>query len=177
MTHTVTLTENDHITFQLFDASTNALKIRNRRKSLIYLISFGVLILLFGYTTENNFLMYYGCFFSILALVFGNTYLKWRHKRHYTAHTRNYRKDVGDEIVNLEILEDVIKMTNRTGESILKISEFQLIDEIPQHYFIKIGTGPTLIVPKTDIALNEEIKEMIVRYNIPHLARPDWKWN
>lgn len=176
MTQTVTITEHDHITFQLYDASINELKISNRRKSWFYLILLGVLMMLVGKIAESNFLIYYGVFFSVLAIAFGNIYLRWRHKRHYTSHTKNYRKGVGDEIVHLEIAGDVIKMNNRTGDSNLKISEFQVVEEIGSHYFMKISTGYTLIVPKTNAALNQEIVDIVKIYNIRHVKNLDWKW-
>ena len=41
---------------------------------------------------------------------------------------------------------------------------------------MKISTGYTLIVPKTNAALNQEIADIIKINNIPHVKNLDWKW-
>lgn len=48
--------------------------------------------------------------------------------------------------------------------------------EIPNHYLIRLTTGPALIVPKTNAALNEEILTVIERHKIDHMAQLDWRW-
>ena len=177
MIHTVSITDDDHIAFQLFDSSTNALKIKNRRKSWIFIILFGVITMLAGYTLDHNFLMYYGVVFTVLGVVFGNVYLKWRYKRHYVSHVKNYRKDVSDEVLEVEIVGDLIKTSDQSGDITVKISEIKVAEETANHYFLRISTGYTLIIPKTDIDLNAEVDKLIKQNNIPHTQLLDWKWS
>ncbi|NRF37224.1 hypothetical protein [Pedobacter foliorum] len=176
MTHTLTLKQDDHITFQLYEASTDPFKIKKRRKSYLIMLTMGFFFILFSYLNGDNFLFYYAISCTFLFAILGNSYLRWRHKKHYVSHVKNIRKGIFDERVQIEIGEGVIKMADKTGDSHLKISEISLVNEITEFYFLKISTGPTFILPKRNIALNEEVNTMIKNYNIPHTINLDWKW-
>lgn len=174
--HTITLRENDHIMFQLYEASTNQVKIKSRKKSFFILLALSILVILYGYWKSNNFLVYYGLFCTFLVLTFGNTYLGWRHKKHYTRHVQNNRNGRPDETVQIEISDDQIRMIDQVSDSTVKIAEITRVNEIKDYYFLKLSTGPTIVVPKTVPALNEDVKAMIRNHNIPHVLQLDWKW-
>lgn len=174
--HTITLTENDHIMFQLYEASTNPLKIKLRKKSFFIMLALALLVGFYGYLKNETFLMYYGLVCTSLVLCFGNIYLGWRHKRHYTKHVKNNSKGNPEETVQIEISNNQIRMIDKVSDSSIKISEITLVNEIKDYYFLKLSTGPNVIIPKTSSGLNDEVNVMIKNYNIPHAVRLDWKW-
>jgi len=175
-THQITRYENDFIIFQLYEASTNPLTRRSRKRGYFILIIMFLLLAIFGYQAGNKFMLYYGLALTALAALFGNVYIKWRHKNHYTKHVKNVYKNSFGEQTEIEILNDLMRAKDKTGSSDTKIDEIEVVDEISSHYFIRVTSGHVLIVPKNNTALNEEIQTMIEKHKIPHVKQPDWKW-
>lgn len=174
--HSLTLTENDHIMFQLYEASTNPVKIKSRKKSFFILLALGLLVVCYGYLKNETFLMYYGLICTFLVFCFGNIYLGWRHKRHYTKHVKNNGYGQPEETVQVEISNDQIRMIDKVSDSSVKISEITLVNEIKDYYFLKLSTGPNIIIPKIVPSLNDEVNVMIKNHNIPHAIQLNWKW-
>lgn len=166
--HTLTLTENDHIMFQLYEASTNPLKIKLRRKSFFILLALSLLVIGYGYLKDEVFLIYYGLFCTFLVICFGNIYLRWRNKRHYSRHVKNNSNGQSEQAVQIEISKEQIRLIDKVSDSYVKISEIRSVNEIKDYYFLKLSTGPNLIIPKTISALNAEVNAMINQHNIPH---------
>ena len=176
MTHKITLTTDDHIAFQLYDASTNPLKRKKRRRSYFSLIIIFACLSIISLADKHKFLLYYFLFLTLISICFGNIYLRWRHKRHYTKFVQNTYPSIAEDLVTIEIGTDKIFLSDKTGDSNLNISEIVQLSETERHFFIKISTGPTLIVPKTDSILNEEINQMIKSHNILNVPALHWKW-
>jgi len=174
--HSLILSETDHITYQLYEASTNPAKRKQRKKSFLILLALALLVIVIGYQKEDNFLMYYGLFCSILVICFGNVYIRWRHKKHYTKYVKNKLKGLPEETVKLEISEEQIKVIDRVSDTSLKIAEIILVDEIKSHYFLKLSTGSSIVIPKSNPALNKEVAAMIGNFNIQRRIMLDWSW-
>jgi len=176
MTHTLTLTENDFLTFQLFDASTNITKIKARRKSYFLLIALGFVFVFLGYFQHDTFLFYYSIFCVVVVVLFYYKYLKSKLKRHYIKYVKNTYSGSFNEQLHLEITDELLKTKDKTGETNITLSEITSITEIPSHFFIKISTGPSLIVVKSSTSLNQEIATLIERKGIPYIDQKNWKW-
>jgi hypothetical protein len=176
MKHQITQTENDYLIFHLYDASTNPSKRKARRRGHIIITLASFPFIFQGYRNGYDFTFYLGIAWFVLAALFGHMYFKWVAKRHYTNHVRDAYKKLTDEKIEIEILDEVISTVEKTGSSTVKISEIGVVIEIANHYLIRLTTGPTLIVPKINTALNEEILAMIERHKIDHVAQLDWKW-
>lgn len=174
--HTLTLTENDHIMFQLYEASTNPLKIKLRKKSFFILLALCLLVICYGYLKNETFLMYYGLLCTFMVLCFGNIHLRWRSKRHYSRHVKNNNNGQSQETVQIEISNEQIRVIDKVSDSNIKISEITLVNEIKDYYFLKLSTGPNVIIPKTAPSLNNEINAMIKNHNISHVVQLEWKW-
>lgn len=174
--HTLTLTENDHIMFQLYESSTNPIKIKSRKKTFFILLALCLLAICYGYLKNETFLIYYGLGCTLLILCFGNIYIGWRHKRHYTKHVKNSSNGQPEETVQVEISSEQIRMIDKVSDNSIKISEITVVNEIRDYYFLKLSTGPNLVIPKTISALNDELNVMAKTHNIPHTVQLDWKW-
>jgi len=174
--YSLTLTENDRIMFQLYEASTNPIKIKARKKTLFILAGLSLLVIFHGYLKNETSQMYYGLFCMFLVLCFGNIYLRWLYKRHYSKHVKNNSNGQPDETVQIEISNDQIRMIDKVSDSSVRISEITLVNEIKDYYFLKLSTGPHLIIPKIVPSLNNEVNEMIKNQNIQYAVQLDWKW-
>ena len=176
MIHAITLTETDHLTFQLYDASNNPLKRKSRRTTFLILLALAMLVIFWGNRTENDFMCYYGVFCTILVLCFGNMYLRWRHKKHYAKHVKQQFVGRQEETVQIEIFDDHIRTVDDIVDSHVKISEIATVIEIKDYNFVKLSNAQTLIIPKSSVSLNGEIDEMIKKHNISHVKQLEWKW-
>ncbi len=88
----------------------------------------------------------------------------------------NYSKRFG-QLEHLEINSDHIFARDKTGEGKINISEIENVSETQSHFFIKITTGVSLIIPKTKIKNSEEIKTQFENLKIPIIDETNWKWN
>ena len=174
--YSLTLTENDRIMFQLYEASNNPIKIKARKKTLLILIGLSLLVIIHGYLKNETSQIYYGLFCMFLILCFGNIYLRWRYKRHYTKHVKNNSNGQPDETVQIEISNDQMRMIDKVSDSSVRISEITLVNEIKDYYFLRLSTGTDMIIPKTVPSLNREVNDMIKNHNIQHAVQLDWKW-
>ncbi|WP_316793757.1 YcxB family protein [Pedobacter frigoris] len=152
------------------------MKKKTRRKSFIFLLVIGVFMVSFGLVQKDNFLLYYGLTWTLLVLCFGNIYIKWKHKRHYTKHVKNRLENSSGGFVQVEIGDERIRVIDDASDSSVKLSEVRSVDEIRDIYFIKLSPGQVLVIPKTIPELNKEIEAIIQKFNIPHIQQLDWKW-
>ena len=176
MTHTLTLTENDFTNFQLYEASKNAEKIKSRRKGYFLLLAIGIVFVFTGYFQHNNFMFYYAIFCVVFIALFYYRYSKFTLKRHYTKYVKNTYSGAFNQSYNLEITDELLKTEDKTGISDINLAEVTSITEISTQFFIKISTGPSLIIPKVSTALNNEIAQLIERKGIPYVNQLDWRW-
>ncbi|RZK77820.1 MAG: hypothetical protein EOO92_12240 [Pedobacter sp.] len=71
MIHTVTLKENDFLTHQLYEASTNPLRIKRRNRDYITIVVFVVLFALICYLEGKDLLFYFAGIYAIVVILFG----------------------------------------------------------------------------------------------------------
>lgn len=174
--HTLTLSENDHLIFQLYDSSTNPVKIKSRRRSVCILFLISLLASFYGYITGEKFLMYYGLFCAPLVLCFSHIYFKWRLKMHYTQQIRNTFNKQADHSFQIDFQTNNIKMIDKAVDSTVQICEIKEVNEIQSHYFLKYGNAQYLVIPKINAVLNADINTMINNHHIPSNIQLDWKW-
>lgn len=177
MMHTLTITENDHLAFQLYDSSTNPIKIKTRRNSYITFISIVLILGIFSYFKNYSFLFWYMVACLAIFILFYNPYMRYKLKKHYTKYIKDTFRDVFNERYQLEITDEYLITTAKAGESKIKLSEIINITEIPGYFFIKISTGPSLIVTTNSTSLNQEITALMNNKDIPYIDKLNWKWN
>ncbi len=151
MTVEFELNEQDFLDFLLFSASQSK-RVREQKIQgrIVMTALFAALSLVF-YSKNNNFMAI--CFgtATIVGALFYPKYFAWRYKRHYKAHIReNYLYRFGKK-VHIEINSQTIYSKEKTGEGTINISEIEKIDETEKHFFVKIKSGDTFIIPKNQL--------------------------
>lgn len=169
--------QEDFIDFQLFTASKSERIRKNKNRGwIIMLILFAFLGINF-YNSGNSTLAIYFGIVAIIVLLFYGKYFKWKLKNHYKKFVvENYSKRFG-QLESLEINSDHIFAKDKTGEGKINISEIENVSETQNHFFIKITTGVSLIIPKTKIKNSQEIKSKFENLKIPIIDETNWKWN
>ena len=175
MKHTLTLTQDDYLTHQLYESSTNPLRSSKRKRDYIVLVICGIICTIASSSGDKPIFIIVATI-SAAVIIFGKTYLRQKYKNHFARHVVLTYKGFFNEPLEIEITADTILMSEKTGESTVKISEIKQVSEIPDHFLITISTGATLIIPKTSPSFNQEIREMARREHILFLNELNWKW-
>jgi hypothetical protein len=152
------ITEQDFLDFQLFTASQSTRIKRKKRNGWIFLTLGSLIFSLFFFIDSNIVLAVYFGVFAVICGLFYPKYFVWRYKKHYRTYLKdNYAKRFGETEV-LEIQDDFIISKDKTGEGKINISEIEKVDETDNHFFLKISTGLSLIIPKNGIENQDDLR-------------------
>lgn len=176
MTHEFKINEQDFLDFQLFTAS----KSNRIKKKKIYgwiLLTLGSIAVAFlSYLNQNNSMSIYFGLMAIACGIFYPKYFKWRYKKHYKTHIKeNYSKCFG-QIATIEINNDSIYSKDKTGEGRIKLSEIEKIDETDKHFFLKISSGHSLLLPKKKLPNVDELRKKFNDIGLVVNNETNWKW-
>ena len=166
----------DFLEFQLYTASKDPVVQKRKLRSWILLpIAFSIMAI-FSYLSQTYYLAIY---FVVLALVIGffyPKYFRWRYKKHYASFIgRNYAKRFGQP-AELEITKDYILSKDKVAEGKVKLSEIEYVSETLNHFYIKISTGMSFILPKRELDSSLNLKEEFSRIGITVKDELYWKW-
>lgn len=171
------LTEDDYLAFQLYTSSHSPLHKKRRFRSKIIVpvayLGFG----LYSYLTKDSFSTL--IIFATLALAWFLAYpyyMRWAYKRHFK---RNIAENYGNRVysdIQVEFLPDSITSQDKSGSSAIKTDQLTELVETAEHYFVKLITGESFIIPKTAVEDAQRFKETILAYGPSYTDANDWKW-
>jgi len=169
--------ENDYLDFQLFTASKSEVLKKTKNLSWIFLAMIPTVICIYFYKHDNIIMSIY---FIILSAIFGIFYPKyfyWRHKKNYKNYIiKNYQDRFGIK-ESLEITSEYLVSKNKLGEGKIMINELEEISETKDHFFLKISTGLSLIIPKREINNVELLKKEFESIGLEISNELTWKWD
>ena len=172
--------ENDHLTFQLYNASKKPSVRKSRITGWIITTTTFLLMGLLFLQQNNTWAARYFFVLSGITLVFYPFYSRWRYKNHYRKHVRETFKNSFDDDCTLDIREESI--ITRDNGSEVKVSTDQILEisEIRDYYFIKIRSGASFIIPKLKVdnlaRMEQDLKMLVDKKVIPFNVDLDWKW-
>ena len=112
---------------------------------------------------------------SVIIGVFYPKYFNWRYKRHYKNHIKeNYRNRFG-HIENVEFSSKYIYSKSKIGEGKIFLTEIEEVNETAKHFFLKISTGMSLIIPKREINDVIGLKEEFLTLGLIIKEELNWK--
>lgn len=168
--------EQDFLDFQLFTASKSD-RINKKKKNDWILLTFGSIAIAFYFYLSENIAMTIYC--GIVALVCGffyPKYFKWRYKKHYKAYIKeNYSKRFGQD-ETLEIFNDCISSKDKIGEGKINLSEIERVNETNNHFFLKISTGLSILIPKRELDSVEKLREKFKDIGLSINDEKSWTW-
>ena len=176
MTFEFKLNEQDFLDFQLFTASKSDRINKKKRNGWVYLTIGAILVALFSYLNQNYFLSIYSGLVAIVLGLFYPKYFKWRYKKHYMTHIQEiYSKRFG-QIEAIQINDDSILSKDKTGEGRIYLSEIEHIHETDNHFFLKVSTGISLIIPKKELNDTSLLKKKFKDIGLTLIDETNWKW-
>jgi len=175
MTLKYKIKEQDFLDFQLFNASKSERINKQKKKGWILMTVGSVLAAFYFCLNQNIALTLYLGLIAITSGFFYPKYFKWSHKKQYkTFIHENYSKRFG-QIETIEIKEDSIFSKDKAGELKIYISEIEKIDETQNHFFLKISTGLSLIIPKNEINNSNELRQKFKSMGLTLNNETNWK--
>ncbi len=169
------LEENDFLEFQLFAASQSPLIAKKKRRSWLLLSLASTALTVNFIFQQGGYLAVYFGVISVIIILFYPRYINRQYKRHYIKHVReNYVNRFGT-IEHLEFHDDHLFVKDKIGEGTINVSEVECVDETPNHFFLKVSTGMSIVIPKNGLNNLNEIREEFQRLGIVINNHLDWK--
>lgn len=169
--------KDDFVDFQLFTASKSERIHRRKRNTWFFLTLSAVIATVYFYANQNNVMTVYFGVVSVLFGIFYPKYFKWIYKRHYKKHINEYYANRFGQTITLEIADNHIHLKDKTGESKLNLSEIEKVDETNNHFFVKISSGISIIIPKSEIENIDELREKLKSIGLNINDETHWKWD
>ena len=168
--------EEDFLKYQLFTASKSERINRKKRNGWIGLTIGSLLFALYFYNSDKDFLTYYFVVVAMITGLFYPKYFKWRYKKHYRTYIKENYKNRFNERAQLEFTPEYIESKDKTGEGKIKTSELKEISETSDHFFVKLSTGMSLIIPKKEFSDLNQLRGQLEQLNIPIKDELNWEW-
>lgn len=178
------LTNSDFLEYQLYESSKSDLHKKERFRSRIMIpIVNGVSGVLLATQSEifgiGNEFVVFGIALVIIGILwfaFHPLYSRWRIKNHFKKHVEENCKNQINKAVQIEFDENFMTTKVLKSESKINVGELKELIETKDHFFIKLSTDVSLIVPKHTIENQMEFKERITVLGADYVNELNWKW-
>lgn len=175
-----TLTEQDLLTHQLFATSKAKRVVKRRAQGKIFLMLIYMATGLFIW--ERNGVVT-GAVFFLVCLPLYFLYASMERKqyvKHISAFVSDQFKTRGDKKTSLHFGDQEITMKDGDNESVVPMTEVEIIHEIDALYSISLKSGQAILIPKQQLTSVEDTSAMLLalaeRLDIPYQRELGWKW-
>ncbi len=174
-----TLTKDDLLTFQLFEASKSPIIKRRRTRNwflipVIYAASGGYL-----YYTKKDARIFMAFGIAALAwMLFYPAYSRWLYRKQFERYINKNFDTATERTYSLELSAQTMNYFDGEAEGKFQYENITSISEIPDHFLVGTSENKTIIIPKSDKPENnrEFILELAARCNSEVSVSTDWKW-
>lgn len=171
------LTNSDFLEYQLYVSSKSKLYRKRLRNGRIIL---PIIYLVYGFYLTNKDGNYIGILIfgitAILWFVLYSKYSKWRYKKHFQKHVEENYKNRINKPIEIVFGENSLNTKDYTSESKINGTELKELIETKNHFFIKLTTDSSLIVPKHSVENKAEFKNRVLQMGAEYVDELNWKW-
>lgn len=171
------LTNSDFLEYQLYASSISESHKKKRRNNRFI---GPILFLLYGIYLVNKDKNLIGIIvFGVAAflwIIFYPRYSKWRYENHFSKHVEESYKDRVNKLVEINFDDSFVNVKDFTSETKINGIELKELIEIKNHFFIKLTTGLSLIVPKHPIENQAEFKRLVIEFGAKYIDKLNWEW-
>ena len=181
MRYTFALQESDYLTNYLFIASTSKPSINRRRRGWILVFGSFYLISLFFFLMGDQHQSIAFLMLGTFAFIFYPFYIKWHYKTHYRRHIKEHFTDEFGQKKFIAIEENYLFIEDSDGsEAKFNYSQIESLNNLPEHYLIRLKGGQSLIIPKREIGalaeLHTELTQLTTKLNLTLQDHQHWTW-
>lgn len=169
---------SDFLEHQLYTSSKSKLHKKNRNKSrvivsIIYIIT-GLLIFFINKTEVAIFFFA----FAILWYFFYPLYSKGKYKKHFEKHIKeNYKNRIGKiATLNFDNESNFMEASDSGTQTKIQATEFDKLIELKSHYFLKLKSELSLIIPKHAVSNQKIFKQLFSDIDLEYVNELDWEW-
>jgi len=171
------LTNSDFLEYQLYTSSKSKSHKKKRFRSRYTVFILYILIgLYFAYKNDNIAIGGIIASFGLLWFAFYPMYAKWNYKRHFKKHVEENYKNRIDKPVDIEFDENSLHIKDFTSQSKINGTELKTLIETKNHFFIKLTTDLSLIVPKHSIENLIKFKKSVTDLGAEYIDELHWEW-
>ena len=172
------LTNADFLEYQLYTSSKSRSQKRKRRNNRIVTPILFLLYGLFLSKKDDNYsaLLIFGII-AALWLIFYPKYSQWRYKNHFKKHIEENYKNRIDKFVEICFDENSMNTKDLASESKINGSEIKELIETKNHFFIKLKSEISMIVPKHAITNQIEFKKLLTEMGAEYVDELNWQWS
>lgn len=172
-----TLTNDDFLTYQLYASSKSVSQQKKRRNNKILYSIIYVLFGLYLSFRDNNHLgiIIFGVL-AVLWYILFPQYSRRKYEKYFQKHVEENYNNRTHKPITIAIEDDYILSKDFVSESKISGSEVVSLIEISNHYFIKLATDSSLIVPKHAIDNQTSFKDEVTALGATYINELDWVW-
>lgn len=173
----IQLTFEDFLEYQLYSSSKSKNQNKNRLISRIIIPIIYLFISIF-YFIDGGFKT--GIIFLLIAAIWYFLYpfySSWHYKRHFRKHIEENYKNRINKIVEITIGENSLFTKENISESKISSNDLKSLIELKNHFFVKLSTDVSLIIPKKYIENQSKFKEILIGYGTEYVDETNWNWN
>lgn len=175
-----TITEKDLLTHQLFATSKAKRVVKRRAQGKIFLLLIYMATGIFIW--ERNGVVT-GAIFFLVCMPLYFLYASMERKqyvKHISAFVNDQFKTRGEKKTTLTFGAQEITMKDGDNESVVPLTELEVIHEIDSLYSISLTTGQAILIPKEHLTSIDDTSSMLLdlaeRTGIPYHQELNWKW-
>jgi len=171
------LTNSDFLEYQLYASSKSELHKKRRFRARI--IGATIYLLVGLYLVNENGDVGIGILFAVLAILWFALfpmYSRWRYKRHFQNFVEENYKNRINKPVSIDFEGDFLNTKDGISESKIKGTELKELIETKGHFFIKLATDLSLIVPKQSIDNQMGFKKRVTDFGAKYVDELNWEW-
>ncbi len=171
------LSNSDFLEYQLYTSSKTKMQNKKRFRTRIFIPLIYIGLALYFYLNSGN---------SVTAVIFSGvavlwfflypTYSKWRYKKHFRKHVEENYKNRINKPAEISFNENSLTAKDLTSESKIDGTELKELIETKNHFFIKLATEVSVIIPKGSIENQIEFKKVVTDLGAIYVDELDWVW-
>ncbi len=171
------LTKEDFLAYQLYTSSrSDRIRKRRLRSRFIVPILYLLIALAFMFRYQQ---VGVGIGWILIALIWYfcyPLYARWRYERHYVKHIEeNYQNRI-DREVELEFDHEALYGVDSGSKIKVDVNEIDVLIETKDHFFIRLKTNSSFILPKSAISDHSELKEHFTTLGVNIMDETKWVW-
>jgi len=170
------LTSEDFLEHQLFSSSQSKLHQKDRAKKRMILPIVYIILGVISFAIDIIELSIFLLVFAIIWIVFYPAFSKYRYKKHFQKYIAETFKHLIDQPVEIKIGESTLNVKDVTFETTLNTTKLKELIETKNHFFIKLVTDLSFIVPKHAIDNKEAFKNRMTALGVTYVDALNWKW-
>ncbi|WP_196895983.1 YcxB family protein [Aureivirga marina] len=173
------LKESDFLAYQMYESSISKLQKRKRMISRYAITLVYIVFALFS-------MMHYQKPVLVIAIVivafiwflFYPTYSRYQYKNHFQKHIEAHFQKRINQDVEIQVNEEGIYTKDYSFEGKINKRQIKELIETKDHFFVRLTTELSLIIPKRAVENKREFADTIVNeFHAIYTNAINWKWS